>query len=89
MPYTASGSGSGGGNGGNSGPTPPPVLGYHHEQPTPASEWRIVHRLGFRPAGVQVTDADGDDVLGVATHPDLTTTVIRFAVPLAGTADLS
>ena len=81
MPYTGSSSGSGS--------TPPPVLGYHHEQPTPDSEWQIVHNLGFRPAGVQVTDDSGDDVVGVVTHPDLNTTVITFALPLSGTADLS
>jgi len=85
MPYT--GSSTGGGSGGGS--SPPPVLGYRHQQVAPASEWLIVHGLGFRPAGVQVTDDTGVDVLGVVTNPDLNTTVIAFAVPLAGSADLS
>lgn len=82
MPYT------GGGSGGST-PGPAPILGYRHLQTLPAAVWTIVHHLGFRPAGVQVSDEQGNPVEGVVTHPDLNQTVITFSVPLAGIADLS
>ncbi|MCK6490704.1 MAG: hypothetical protein L6R48_20835 [Planctomycetes bacterium] len=78
------GGGSSGGGGGT-----PPRLGYQHHQDTPAQLWVIAHGLGFRPAGVQVTDDAGAPVEGVVTHPDALTTHIHFDLPLSGTADLS
>jgi hypothetical protein len=77
-----------GGTGGTGSGTPP-RLSYRHLQTTPAALWIIPHGLGFRPAGVQVTDHAGDDVAGVVTHPDLFTTHIHFDVPIRGIADLS
>lgn len=78
----------GGGTGGSGGGTPQ-RLSYRHRQDAASSVWIIAHGLGFRPAGVQVTDTEDDDVEGVVTHPDLNTTHIHFDVPVAGIADLS
>lgn len=70
-------------------PAPPLVLGYRHRQDAASAVWLIVHGLGFRPAGIQVSDADGTPVEGVVAHPDLNTTRITFALPVSGIADLS
>lgn len=66
-----------------------PVLGYRHRQDAASAVWIIDHGLGFRPAGVQVTDPDGNAVEGVVAHLDLNTTRITFGVPVSGIADLS
>jgi hypothetical protein len=80
MPYTGMSSGS----------NPPfPPLSYHHRQDAASAAWNIVHNLGFRPAGVQVVDSDGNPVTGVVAYPDLNTTLITFSTPVAGVADLS
>lgn len=81
MPYYGGGSGGGGG--------PPPRLSHRHHQEAAATTWIIAHGLGFRPAGIQVTDTDGHRVEGVATHPDEHSTHIHFDVPIRGIADLS
>ncbi len=78
------GGGTGGGGGGS-----PQRLSYRHRQDAASSVWIIAHGLGFRPAGVQVTDSTGDDVEGAVSHPDENTTHIHFDVPVAGIADLS
>ena len=83
MPFFSLPSTGGGGGG------PPPRLAYHHQQDLPAAIWAITHGLGFRPAGVQVTDVDGASVEGQITHADESTLVITFSQPLAGVADLS
>ena len=83
MPFFGTPSGGGGT------PVPPPVLGYRHTQVTASPLWFIPHGLGFRPAGVQVMDDDGNPVEGVVTFPDLNTTLIQFLVPVRGIADLS
>lgn len=74
---------------GGGGPGSAPRLAHRHQQALPAAVWTIAHGLGFRPAGVQVTDPSGTPVEGVVSHPDLLTTHITFGAPLAGTADLS
>jgi hypothetical protein len=79
----------GGGGTGGGGSGTPSRLSYRHRQDTASSVWVIAHGLGFRPAGVQVTDAEGNDVEGVVSHPDLNTTQIHFDVPIAGIADCS
>ena len=79
----------GGGGGGGSGGGTPPRLSYRHRQDAASSVWIIAHGLGFRPAGVQVTDTEGDDVEGTVFHLDVNTTRIHFDVPVAGIADLS
>ena len=84
MPFFGTPSGGGGGPA-----PPPPQLGYRHHQEVAAATWLIAHGLGFRPAGVQVTDSDGDPVEGVVIHPDLNTTQLTFLVPVSGIADLS
>ena len=83
-PYFGGGGGSSGGGGGT-----PLRQAYRHRQDAASSVWIINHGLGFRPAGVQVTDTEGDPVEGVVTHPDQNTTHIHFDVPVSGTADLS
>ena len=75
--------------GGGSGGGTPQRLSYRHRQDAASSVWIIAHGLGFRPAGVQVTDSDGDDVEGAVYHLDEHTTRIHFDVPIAGIADLS
>jgi hypothetical protein len=67
----------------------PPVLAYRHAQPVPSAQWIIVHNLGFRPSGVLVTDAGGNEVEGAVAHLDPTTTTITFGLPVSGIADLS
>ena len=74
MPFF--GTPSGGGT-----PGPPPLLAYHHDQPTASPLWLIVHGLSFRPAGVQVLDPDGNPVEGVVSHPIAGTTLIQFLIP--------
>ncbi len=83
--FGGGGSGSAGGGGGGT----PLRLAYRHRQDLPALVWTIAHGLGFRPAGVQVADEEGNPVEGAIAHPDLNTTQIHFEVPIAGTADLS
>ncbi len=68
---------------------PPPVLAYRHAQPVPATQWLIVHNLGFRPSGVLVTDTGGTVVEGAVAHLDPSTTTITFGLPISGIADLS
>jgi hypothetical protein len=79
-PYTGIGSG---------GSTIIPPLSYRHRQDASSAAWVISHNLGFRPAGVQVTDSDGNPVAGVVAYPDLNTVLITFSMPVAGVADLS
>jgi len=79
----------GGGVAGGGGGTAPPRLSYRHRQDAASSVWIIAHGLGFRPAGVQVTDSTGDGVEGTVSHPDLNTTHLHFDVPVAGIVDLS
>ncbi len=78
----------GGGTGGGGGGTPQ-RLSYRHRQDAASSVWIIAHGLGFRPAGVQVTDTESNPVEGVVVHPDENTTHIHFDMPIAGIADLS
>lgn len=78
-----------GGGGGSGGGGSAPRLGYRHRQDVPSPVWNIAHGLGFRPAGVQVTDSGGNPVEGVVLHPDEFTTRIHFDMPISGTADLS
>jgi hypothetical protein len=58
-------------------------------QETPVAVWVITHNLGYAPAGVFVSDIDGDDVIGDIEHTDLNTTTITFSEPISGTAYLS
>jgi hypothetical protein len=55
----------------------------------PAAHWVIAHHLGFRPAGVLISDPDGNPVEGVIAHLDGSTTTITFGLPISGIADLS
>lgn len=72
------------GGGGAGGP-----VAYHHEQIGALSTWTIVHGLGFNPAGVVARDATGLIEPADITYPDTNTCVLAWAVPVAGSVDLS
>jgi hypothetical protein len=57
-----------------------------HQQSTPATVWTVDHHFGVEPA-VSVLVA-GQHTEADVTHPDAQTTVITFAVPTVGMAQL-
>lgn len=67
-------------------PGPPGGSGLEHVQSTPAATWTIAHGFGRLPWSVLVLDASGTVVLADTENPDLNTTVLTFAAPMAGRA---
>lgn len=67
------------------------VPGYTHTQSTAATVWTINHDLGWDPAGVQVFDQDGNEIMGAVVTYLVPGSVIRLAFDLsfAGTARLT
>lgn len=67
------------------------VGSYTHSQLIPADEWVIPHNLGYKPAGVSVFDSAGTGpFLAVkVVHDNLNQMTISFALPFAGTAEVS
>lgn len=64
--------------------------GHAHTQSAPIALWQITHGLGFRPAGIVITDT-----LGGLVEPDRITwptdqiIELHFGAPVAGAAQLS
>jgi hypothetical protein len=75
---------TGPGGGGSGGPQ-----GHHHEQVSALATWTITHGLGFNPAGVVARDATALIEPSNITYPDANTCVLAWAVPVAGSVDLS
>lgn len=71
------------------GPEPERPLYYEYHQLTPSDTWIIVHNLGFKPGGVQLVDADGNEFAGEVSYPSLNVIRIEFNTPKTGTAILS
>jgi hypothetical protein len=61
---------------------------YEHTQATASAVWTITHDLGGRPS-VVVIDAAGREIQAAVEYPSLTTVVVRFGRPTAGSAELS
>jgi hypothetical protein len=70
------------------GPVGPPGGNYRHVQVSPATDWDVVHNLGFRPS-VSVEDSAGTVVEGDVIHVDANHLTISFSVALGGYANLS
>lgn len=67
-----------------------PATAYRHDQLAATTLWQVHHSLGFRPAGVLVTDYDGTLIEpDKITHPLPDYVEITFGVPVAGIAWLS
>lgn len=62
---------------------------FVYTQTTPDAVWTIEHPLGFYPAGVQVFDSAGQEIVGAVSYPAINVVVIDFGVPTSGTAYLS
>lgn len=58
-------------------------------QNTPIDVWVIEHPLGFYPAGVQVRDSLGQEIVGEVTYPAINVVRIDFGAPTSGVAYLS
>ncbi|TLF96811.1 hypothetical protein FEK35_27350 [Nocardia cyriacigeorgica] len=69
-------------------PGPPGDAGYEHIQDTPAATWTIPHAFGRMPLSLLVI-VDGQQVIPDAEFPDPNTTVLTFAAPTAGRAELA
>lgn len=78
---------------GPQGPQGPPGTAentdYTHDQMTPSATWVVVHNLGYRPAGVHVTDSSGNDYEGEVTHNSVNQLTITFSAAFSGTAYVS
>ena len=63
---------------------------YTHTQAAPATTWVVSHNLGYRPAGVQVENAGGDDITPEGlVHVNDNQLTIEFLVAVSGTAYVS
>jgi hypothetical protein len=76
---TLPGTGPGGGAGGS----------FVFTQNIPIDVWTIEHPLGFYPAGVQVRDSLGQEIVGEITYPSINVVRIDFGAPTSGVAYLS
>jgi hypothetical protein len=70
------------------GPQGPASAFYVHTQSVASDTWLINHNLGFRPI-VNVFDSGSQEVEAHVSHPSVTTTIIVFAIPIAGFARLT
>ena len=70
-------------------PGPDAITSATHTQINPAQVWTCVHNLGYRPAGVRVTDDQGNIRYPSVQHLNNNTTLLTFAGPTAGVADFS
>jgi hypothetical protein len=64
------------------------AAGVNFTQAVASATWTINHNLGYRPS-VEVFDAGGNEIEGEVTHPSSLQTIIRFVVPVSGTARLN
>lgn len=60
---------------------------YSYIQATPAAVWVINHNLGHHPL-ITLLDEAGVVIDSDVEHPSLNTTVVTYATPTAGTAEL-
>lgn len=78
---------------GEPGPPGPPVdkstLSFDYSQHHPSALWTVIHNLGFRPVAVRVHDLAGREHDPEVVTSSAVATVLRFTVPVAGTATLS
>jgi hypothetical protein len=56
---------------------------YRHTQPTPATEWTVEHKLGFRPA-ITIVDEFDNEVEAEVIHDNDFKVTIKFTKPFAG-----
>lgn len=69
-------------------PGPMGVAGFVHAQETPAATWIVSHTLGRVPFSSELT-VGGEIVHSDITYPDVSTAVVTFASPQAGTLRLT
>lgn len=62
---------------------------YTHTQVNASHVWLLTHNLGYRPGGVQVTDADGISTEPLVSHLTENVLMLTFAGPVSGTAVVS
>ncbi len=68
---------------------PSAAQSYQHVQVTPQLVWTVQHNLGYRPAGVSVTDDQGRRRQPDTHHVNVNLMTLTFAEPTPGYADLS
>lgn len=66
----------------------PVIRTFYFSQNTPSPVWVINHNLGFTPS-VEIFDCSRSEMEGDVTHPSFNQTVIKFNVPLSGSARLN
>ena len=65
-----------------------PLVSYTHNQSSPATQWTVVHNLGFKP-NVTVFNSAGDIVEGDIVHNSSNQLTLQFSATMSGTAQLS
>lgn len=78
----------GGGSTGSVSSSDPTFFAYHHIQGVAATQWEIVHGLGFYP-NVTVMDSAGSTVEGELEHLSKYSLRVTFSAPISGNAYLS
>ena len=63
-------------------------IAYTHVQLVAEAIWTVNHNLGMRPA-VTILDSGGTEVEADVMHMSANQLVIRFAIPISGTARLT
>lgn len=63
-------------------------IAYTHVQLVAEAAWTVNHNLGMRPA-VAILDSGGTEVAADVMHMSTNQLVIRFAIPVSGTARLT
>ena len=63
-------------------------IAYTHVQLVAEAIWAVNHNLGMRPA-VTILDSGGTEVEADVMHMNANQLVIRFAIPISGTARLT
>ena len=71
---------------GPQGPAGPGFESHTHTEVVASTSWTITHGLNTLYPDVRVFETDGSPVEGSVTSIDADTSLIEFAVPIAGTA---
>lgn len=65
------------------------AVNYTHTQNTLSVVWTVSHNLGYKPGGVLVEDADGNEIEPTIVHMNNNVILLTFYQPTAGTAYIS
>lgn len=72
---------------GPTGPAGPAGVAFVHVQSVASAIWTINHNMGYRPS-TELTDPGFREMDGDVLHPTVNQTVVKFNVPVTGTARL-